>query len=211
MPIDMAENLAGSPDGGDRVVSHSVGVVPDGQGLAVNESTSSPAITSSSQSILTFCVTGIGVFFGVLTGVFAVCFVAVGGLGGGSLHVGLPPSLFVLAGHPLLAIIASMIPCSWATRWIWLPIWIFEWAFYGYVLDRRVGHFRWAEVLGIAVLVPVGVALASVILLPTMGATGPQPGIFLLSLIAAGGNAGFVVVGLHIIASLGASIKNSDA
>jgi hypothetical protein len=66
-------------------------------------------------------------------------------------------------------------------------------------------------VLGIAVLVPVGVALASVILLPTMGATGPQPGIFLLSLIAAGGNAGFVVVGLHIIASLGASIKNSDA
>ena len=49
MPIDMAENLAGSPDGGDRVVSHSVGVVPDRQGLAVNQSTSSPAMTSSSE------------------------------------------------------------------------------------------------------------------------------------------------------------------
>lgn len=205
MQINMTKNLTESPDGSDLVVSHSVGVVPDGQCPAVNKSKSSPPMSSSSQSVLTFCVTGIGVFFGVLSGLFALCLVAIGGLGGGDMSVGLPPFLFVLAGHPLLAIIASMTPCSWATRWIWVPIWICEWAFYGYVLDRRTGHFRWAEVLGITVLVPIGVALDSVILLPTTGATGAQPSIFLLSLIAAGGNAVFVVVGLHIIASLGAS------
>lgn len=201
MQIDMAENLPDNPDGGDPVVSPSAGVVPDGQCPAVNESKSSPAMTSSSHSVLTFCVTGIGVFFGLLSALMAVCFVAIGGLGGGGEKV-LPPLMFVLAGHPLLAIIASMIPFSWATRWIWVPIWVCEWAFYGYVLDRRIKHFRWGEVLGIAVLVPIGVAFASLILLPMTGATGAQPGIPLLSLIASGGTAVFVVVGLHIIACL---------